>query len=211
MKPVESEKKDKDSESKILQAARKIFAKRGFGTARIDEIANEAGVNKAMIYYHFKSKDDLYAAVIDSFFGKRNEIFDGDDSKAGSSWERLTKAISIFIENVQTYSEEKTCIISREMASRGPIFQLMRDKYWVPTYEKFRALIHEGIKNGEFRTSESEDFITFTIFSHITFYNINEVTYRDSVIHSALYPLDYRKKMEAYLLGLLRKILCVKD
>ena len=48
----------------VLAAAAKVFAEKGFGGARVDEIAARAGVNKAMLYYHVGSKEELYAAVV---------------------------------------------------------------------------------------------------------------------------------------------------
>lgn len=55
---------------KILESALAEFADRGFDGARVDRIANEAGVNKALIYYHFKSKEELYAATMNHLFAK---------------------------------------------------------------------------------------------------------------------------------------------
>jgi len=54
----------RDSKTLILQAARVEFATYGFRGAGVDRIANRAGLNKAMIYYHFGSKIALYRAVI---------------------------------------------------------------------------------------------------------------------------------------------------
>ena len=54
----------RDSKARILQAARTEFAAHGFDGAGVDRIADRAGVNKAMIYYHFRSKIALYRAVI---------------------------------------------------------------------------------------------------------------------------------------------------
>ncbi len=48
----------------ILRVAEEIFAQRGFDGARVEEIARQAGINQAMIYYYFKSKDDLLEEVI---------------------------------------------------------------------------------------------------------------------------------------------------
>ncbi|MFC1713179.1 TetR/AcrR family transcriptional regulator [Candidatus Poribacteria bacterium] len=59
--------KSKDSSKskiRILQAAEKLFAEKGFDAARVDDIAEKAGVNKALIYYYFKSKRD----VLDQLF-----------------------------------------------------------------------------------------------------------------------------------------------
>ena len=53
---------------KIFEAARHEFAEHGLAGARVDRIAERAGVNKAMIYYHFKSKEELYFEVIRGFF-----------------------------------------------------------------------------------------------------------------------------------------------
>ena len=54
----------RDSKALVLQAARTEFAAHGFTGAGVDRIAGRAGVNKAMIYYHFGSKIALYRAVI---------------------------------------------------------------------------------------------------------------------------------------------------
>jgi len=60
--------KARGTRQKIIAAALEEFATRGKQGARIDRIAKNAGVNKAMIYYHFDSKDSLYLEVVTSFF-----------------------------------------------------------------------------------------------------------------------------------------------
>ena len=54
---------------KILEAARGVFAERGYSGARMDEIAGRAGVNKATLYYQIGDKDTLYAGVIHQVLG----------------------------------------------------------------------------------------------------------------------------------------------
>ena len=58
--------KSENSKNKILIAARKIFAEKGYDGARVDEIAREAGINKAMLYYYFKSKDNILKEVVNN-------------------------------------------------------------------------------------------------------------------------------------------------
>jgi AcrR family transcriptional regulator len=48
-----------ETKLRILRAAEKLFAEKGFDGARVDDIAEKAGVNKALIYYYFKSKRDI--------------------------------------------------------------------------------------------------------------------------------------------------------
>jgi AcrR family transcriptional regulator len=54
-----TEKNDTTSTLRILKAAEEIFAEKGFDGARVDEIAKRAGVNKALIYYYFESKEQI--------------------------------------------------------------------------------------------------------------------------------------------------------
>lgn len=53
---------------KILEASLQEFAERGFDGARVDRIAANAEVNKALIYYHFKNKEELYVSTINYLF-----------------------------------------------------------------------------------------------------------------------------------------------
>jgi len=52
-----------DTKARILDAADEIFVRRGIDGARMQEIADQAGVNKALLHYHFRSKADLARAV----------------------------------------------------------------------------------------------------------------------------------------------------
>ncbi len=57
-----------NNRERILQAAEKIFADKGYDAARIDQIAAKAGVNKALIYYYFQSKHALLEELFERFF-----------------------------------------------------------------------------------------------------------------------------------------------
>jgi TetR/AcrR family transcriptional regulator len=72
------------TEEKIFNAARIVFQKKGFAGARMQEIADEAGINKAMLHYCFKNKQLLFEAVFRNAFGQLapqiNEIFNSNDT-----------------------------------------------------------------------------------------------------------------------------------
>ena len=57
----------KASREKILAVAVSIFARKGFDGARVDEIAKDAKVNKALIYYYFKSKSMILEEIFKTF------------------------------------------------------------------------------------------------------------------------------------------------
>ncbi len=52
-----------NSEELILETAEKIFLEKGFDGARMQEIADKAGINKALLHYYFKSKENLYQKI----------------------------------------------------------------------------------------------------------------------------------------------------
>lgn len=52
-----------DTEKKILEAARRVFHRRGFAGARMQDIADEAGINKALLHYYFRNKEQLFNVV----------------------------------------------------------------------------------------------------------------------------------------------------
>ncbi len=67
------------SEERILEAAKKVFHHKGFDGARMQEIADEAGVNKSLVHYYYRNKDNIFQAVFEDAFSKLisrlNEIF----------------------------------------------------------------------------------------------------------------------------------------
>lgn len=60
-------KNNPDAKDRILKAAIKVFAEKSFEGSRVDEIAKEANVSKSLIYYHFKSKDEILEVMVHSF------------------------------------------------------------------------------------------------------------------------------------------------
>jgi len=65
-------KKSLTTEEKILEAAKKVFHSKGFEGARMQEIADEAGINKALLHYYYRTKENLFNAVFKAAF---SEIF----------------------------------------------------------------------------------------------------------------------------------------
>ena len=58
------------TEQRILETAKKVFLLRGLDGARMQDIANEAGINKAMLHYYFRDKERLFEKVFDSIAEK---------------------------------------------------------------------------------------------------------------------------------------------
>lgn len=76
---------DGDTEQHILDAARRVFVRRGTGGARLQEVADEAGVTQALVLYYFKSKDalaervflDVAGTMVGALMGRAPRFTDG--------------------------------------------------------------------------------------------------------------------------------------
>jgi len=63
---MDKQKTKQTTEQQILEAARIVFIKKGLEGARMQEIANEAGINKALLYYYFRSKEKLFNHIFEN-------------------------------------------------------------------------------------------------------------------------------------------------
>ncbi len=75
-------KKDQTTEEKILAAAKNVFTIKGMAGGRMQDIADEAGINKAMLHYYFKDKNKLFEVIFlqeaQKFFPRINMIFESE-------------------------------------------------------------------------------------------------------------------------------------
>ena len=73
---------DTTTEGKILAAARKVFIAKGMAGARMQDIADEAGINKALLHYYFRSKEKLFETIFKElslqFLPRINSLFESE-------------------------------------------------------------------------------------------------------------------------------------
>src|SRR5204862_7969407 len=106
------------SPDRILAAAAAEFADRGFGGARVDRIARRARVNKAMLYYHFGSKQALYRALLRRHFTLAAERLRAIASAAGSPADKLDRVVAGLADLIREH-EAFPAIMLREVAEGG--------------------------------------------------------------------------------------------
>lgn len=85
----------KDTESKILDAAKDVFQQKGMTGARMQEIADRAGINKALLHYYYRTKDKLFEKVFEMAFS----LFIPKVKEMMSSEKPIFKKIEFFVEN----------------------------------------------------------------------------------------------------------------
>lgn len=96
-----------DTEKLILEAARRVFIRKGLDGARMQEIADEAGINKALLHYYFRSKEKLFKMVFKEAMGKYFPVMVSVLSSNEFSFEKKLEA---FIENYLSIIKENPFI-----------------------------------------------------------------------------------------------------
>ena len=83
-------------EREIVDATRALFDERGRQDARIDHIARRVGINKALVYRHFASKEELFALTTTRYLAEINALLIAVDEQASSARERLRRGFEAF-------------------------------------------------------------------------------------------------------------------
>ena len=114
----DSRQRAPDSRRRVLAAATAEFALRGFEGTTVDRIAARARLNKAMIYYHFHSKKDLYSTVLRSIFTKMGDGLTAIASSDAAPADKLDRFVAVFVIEGQAQAHVAP-IMLREIAEGG--------------------------------------------------------------------------------------------
>ena len=156
------------SPSVILAAAALEFAARGFAGARVDRIARRAKVNKAMIYYHFKSKERLYRTLLRGMFTRAAERLQAIAAGPGAPADKVDLAIAgmaAFIDAHRFFP----AIMLRELAEGGAHLDRETLKALAAVPRTVADIIEEGVAMGHFRKVDPV-FAYFSMVAPIVFY-----------------------------------------
>jgi AcrR family transcriptional regulator len=140
---------DRDSKGQIFAAAAAEFADRGFEAAGVDRIAAKARVNKAMIYYHFGSKQELYLEVLRDMLravsARARAIADG----AGTAEQKVDAWVTTIVDEASQRPWFPP-IMLRELASGVPHFDAETVSLMAAVVGGVRDIIVQGQEDGSF-------------------------------------------------------------
>jgi AcrR family transcriptional regulator len=139
-----------DSRDALLAAATDEFALKGFDGASVDTIAARAGVNKAMIYYHFKSKERLYLEILGGVFaavGERTGAIAASDAPADEKIVAFVAALSATLD-ARPYLP---AIMMREVAEGARRLDTTTLRLMSRLFNNLHAILDQGTREGVFR------------------------------------------------------------
>ncbi|HRI24306.1 MAG TPA: TetR/AcrR family transcriptional regulator [Ferruginibacter sp.] len=148
-------RRNKDTEQLILQAARKVFIQKGLAGARMQDIADQAGVNKALLHYYFTSKDKLFNLVFEQEFGNFFSSLAQVIASDLPLFEKIEKVVIIDIERLGQFPGLPMFVLNE--VSRNPDVILRRLKN-IPVEQVLGILqkqINAEVKKGTIRKIEA--------------------------------------------------------
>ena len=146
---VRKVKHAEDRRRAVLLAAAKVFAKRGYWTTSIDQIADELGLTKGVVYYYFSSKEDLLAEIQTRSLTEAMERLDAVVNRGGPVQEVLRSAIAEQIRNVVEGLDQYAVLLRDPHVLSEEKQQALR--VMQRRYERtIQSLIERGIADGIF-------------------------------------------------------------
>ncbi len=137
---------DINSEKLILNAAKEVFLEKGFDGARMQEIADRAGINKALLHYYFRSKDNLFDAIFKDAFEQFLPRIAGIMTTDKPFFEKLEFFIDTYL-NMLSENPHLPVFVMHEI-NRSPevLINIIRDSGFNP--EALRSMIKKEVKAG---------------------------------------------------------------
>jgi AcrR family transcriptional regulator len=147
------QRRKEDRPQEITEAAFSVFADKGYASARVEEVAKRAGVSKGLLYLYFKTKEELFKAVVKSVVVRRvDALLVAVDETDLSSEEFMRGPLLDFVKSVPG---SPVAIVIRLLISEGQRHPDLVDYYWDNVVSKgltaISRFMERGVQRGEFR------------------------------------------------------------
>jgi TetR/AcrR family transcriptional regulator len=153
---------DHSTEEKIFDAAQKVFIEKGFNGSRMEEIAKEAGINKSLLHYYYRTKEKLFGAIfgkVANLFMPRILTFIESDAPL---FEKIEYFIDTYIDLIMKNPYIPNFIISEINRNPEQVGNIIAEATGIlkhDTFARFSIIIEDEIKKGTIRPIQPEQLI----------------------------------------------------
>jgi AcrR family transcriptional regulator len=153
------ENKSQETQENILVAARKIFAQKGLAGARMQEIADTAGINKALLHYYYRSKDKLFEQVFEEALVKIIRplaSFLADDSEL---FQKIRNICRVYHQVLLEFPFLPNFVLNEVTTDPSRVFSLMKMEGVIEGKAKTVQQISKAVESGKIRAIDPQDLI----------------------------------------------------
>ena len=142
----------------MLDAAARIFSRRGYHEATVDEIAEAAGISKPMVYLYFGSKEDLFVAVVERESGRLNKMVTDAVAIGLPPYEQLRRGLEAFLVFVDQHRDGWSVLHRRARVQGGPLAKGI-NRIRARTVEVVAALLERAVTEAGAPVPPRQDLI----------------------------------------------------
>ena len=155
-----------DKRRMILDAAVRVFARQGFHTCRVSDIADEAGVAYGLVYHYFGSKDEVLDTLFLERWGLLLEAIAEIDRRDVPARDKL-HAVASFIVDSYRYDPELMKVIIVEVTRAANSFGAVHIGKIGEAYALIRGVVEKAQQAGEFRSEIPAEFAVMAFYGAI--------------------------------------------
>ncbi len=199
------EERADQTQKRILRAAVQEFSTHGLSGARTDRIAEAARVNKALLYYYFKSKQGLYAAAVEGVAARVVENALAEFDSKYSAGEKLLRSALNHFDRILTQREFQS-LMQQEMirfrSGKSGSIPVMFKTAFAPLIQKMREAVEDGIRTGELCRMDWLQ-VVYSIFGANVFYFLSAPMMELALPFEPFEPkaLKQRREVAVHFLG----------
>ena len=199
--------KDENTETQILDAAINVFQSKGMDGARMQEIADKAGINKAMLHYYFRSKQLLFEAVFDNAFSLLAPQLNAVLNDNSSIEDKIKNFTSNYITFIIKHPYLPNFIIQE--LNRNPEFILkMKQNKDFPHLEIFKIQLENDVEKGLIKPISAEqlfiNILALNIFPFVAKPLIMAFTNTDNESYKQLIE-DRKTEVSNFIINSIKK------
>jgi TetR/AcrR family fatty acid metabolism transcriptional regulator len=155
-----------DKRRRILDAAVRVFARRGFHACRVSDVADEAGVAYGLVYHYFDSKEE----ILDTLFVERWQLMldaiEAIDASEATGREKLRSVASFIIDSYR-HSPDVMKVIIVEVTRAAHSFGREHLELIRTAYDRIAVIVEAARRDGEFRREISAEFVALCFYGAI--------------------------------------------
>lgn len=158
-----------DTRGAIIRATHELLLERGGLQVSISQICQRAGVNVAMVHYHFGNKSGLLITLFESMCASWSGELEHLLALPMSPRKKLERHVAQIVRNYRIYPYNTRLMSMVVSACKGPQARRLSNNFMKPLTDFYRKLIDEGVRAGEFRAVDQE-FFFFSVVGACEFF-----------------------------------------
>ena len=155
------EKDQINTEKRILDAARRVFTTKGYAAARMDDIAKEAGINRALLHYYYRNKDRMFEIIFEegfknAFIGLNNVLLSKQELKP-----KINAIVEIYFDTISRHPELPLFVIT-ELATNPERLAQILARTEIATLEvmtAFKNQVRKEVRKGTIKNIDGTQLL----------------------------------------------------